>query len=478
MFADFDDADVSAYDTFAGGAADIGIGLGLTTGADGAMDSALSVGINPGAGGGFAGFVVPAGDSTADISDANFMSFFFRAASNGNAIGEANLPLTLEINLQEDSDGSGASEGAVDDEFQAVYRVEAGTDYQFVEVPLSAFADDNSVNAGTNDGFDFENLRQVVFALGGIRGPEFAFAIDDIVFTEESQLEAGMAAEFNFFDNVDFTSIDTFSGGAADIGIGVGPTTGSDGTENSGFSVGINPGAGGGFAGFVVPRVDDAAGDISGANALTFRLRPTSNGAPIQEANLPLTLEINLQEDSDGNGAYDGATEDEFQATYQVQTGDAYTDVVIPLSAFADDNSVNVGSNDGFDFENLFQVVFAFGNLQGPEFAFAIDDLGFTTVQRRTSSERLPETFTAAPSVYPNPTAGAATVAFDLAAPSAVAVDVVDLLGRGVATLADGPYAAGAVRLAVPTGDLPAGLYVVRVRTAEGTATTRLTVVR
>ena len=118
------------------------------------------------------------------------------------------------------------------------------------------------------------------------------------------------------------------------------------------------------------------------------------------------------------------------------------------------------------------------GNTGTTEFAFAIDALGFGTQAGGVAGEAAPEAFAAAPSVYPNPASGAATVAFDLAAPAEVTVDVVDVLGRRVATLASGPQAAGAVRLAVPTASLAPGLYLVRVQTEAGVASTRLTVTR
>ena len=474
VFEDFDDIDdYSVFDTFSGGAAGVGIGVGPATGVDGAENTALSVGINPGAGGGFAGFVVPGPDGVTDVSSADYLVFSFRPTT----VQAGNLPLTLEVNLQEDTDGNGAFDGGgADDEFRAVYRiVETGSDYTTVALPLSSFRKTNAAEAG-DGAFDADDLLSVVFAFGGVRGPEFTFAIDDLVFTEDSQIDIDDASiVFDSFDRADFSGIDTFSGGAAGVGIGVGPATGVDGAENTALSVGINPGAGGGFAGFVVPGPDGVT-DVSSADYLVFSFRPTT----VQAGNLPLTLEVNLQEDTDGNGAFDGGgADDEFRAVYRiVETGSDYTTVALPLSSFRKTNAAEAGDG-AFDADDLLSVVFAFGGVRGPEFAFAIDNLGFATAEMMgTSSEALPAVFSTAPSVFPNPTAGAATVAFDLAAPSAVAVDVVDLLGRRVATLADGPYAAGAVRLTVPTADLPAGLYVVRVRTAEGTATTRLTVVR
>ena len=76
----------------------------------------------------------------------------------------------------------------------------------------------------------------------------------------------------------------------------------------------------------------------------------------------------------------------------------------------------------------------------------------------------------------PNPSAGGAEVAFALAAPADATLRVVDVLGRTVATLHDGPLAAGPHAAAV--GGLPPGTYVV-VLEAGGTRVTRaMTVVR
>lgn len=80
--------------------------------------------------------------------------------------------------------------------------------------------------------------------------------------------------------------------------------------------------------------------------------------------------------------------------------------------------------------------------------------------------------------VAPNPVAGRATVRYRLAAAGTATVEVLDLLGRRVATLAAGPHAAGAHTAALEAGALPAGLYVVRVTQDGASATARLAVVR
>jgi len=77
----------------------------------------------------------------------------------------------------------------------------------------------------------------------------------------------------------------------------------------------------------------------------------------------------------------------------------------------------------------------------------------------------------------PNPTPGDAHAAVTLAAPGRVRVEVVDLPGRRVALLHDGP-AMGTLRLSIDAGAWPAGIYVVRAVTETGAASATLTVAR
>ena len=51
---------------------------------------------------------------------------------------------------------------------------------------------------------------------------------------------------------------------------------------------------------------------------------------------------------------------------------------------------------------------------------------------------------------------------FALAGPAEVRIEVHDVLGRRVAVLADGAYAAGTYRVRFEAGHLPSGLYLVR----------------
>ncbi|PAP78401.1 choice-of-anchor B family protein [Rubrivirga marina] len=80
--------------------------------------------------------------------------------------------------------------------------------------------------------------------------------------------------------------------------------------------------------------------------------------------------------------------------------------------------------------------------------------------------------------VWPNPTTGAATLAYDLFAPAEADVVVLDVLGREVARVRE-TGRAGTNRLSLGLGDAPAGVYAVRLTVAGRVrGTTTLTVAR
>ena len=81
--------------------------------------------------------------------------------------------------------------------------------------------------------------------------------------------------------------------------------------------------------------------------------------------------------------------------------------------------------------------------------------------------------------VFPNPSAGRATVAFSVATPQRVRVSVYDALGREVAVAFDGDARPGAeIAVAVGADSFAPGVYVVRVVGAAFAETRRLTVAR
>ena len=95
-----------------------------------------------------------------------------------------------------------------------------------------------------------------------------------------------------------------------------------------------------------------------------------------------------------------------------------------------------------------------------------------------TAGEAAPDAAALALSVGPNPASAAATVRYTLAAPAAVRVTVVDVLGRAVARPVDGARAAGPHTEALGVAGLPAGVYTVRLEVGGWTAVRRLSVVR
>lgn len=89
----------------------------------------------------------------------------------------------------------------------------------------------------------------------------------------------------------------------------------------------------------------------------------------------------------------------------------------------------------------------------------------------------LPEGY-ALDTAFPNPTNGMATIRFALGAPSDVTLTVYDVLGRKVATLAEGPMAAGAHEVRLNARSMASGTYVYRLSTPVGVQARRLTIVR
>ena len=82
-------------------------------------------------------------------------------------------------------------------------------------------------------------------------------------------------------------------------------------------------------------------------------------------------------------------------------------------------------------------------------------------------------------SVFPNPSEGRATVSYQVRGTGqAVSVRVLDLLGRQVRTLLDGPQAAGFHDLSIGTGDLAVGTYLVKVQVGDKVATRRLAITK
>jgi hypothetical protein len=78
----------------------------------------------------------------------------------------------------------------------------------------------------------------------------------------------------------------------------------------------------------------------------------------------------------------------------------------------------------------------------------------------------------------PNPSAGPLSIRLSLPEAAAVRLDVLDMLGRVVATFDEGPLASGAHDLRWDALDVPPGRYVLRLHTPHGTSTAPLSRVR
>ena len=78
----------------------------------------------------------------------------------------------------------------------------------------------------------------------------------------------------------------------------------------------------------------------------------------------------------------------------------------------------------------------------------------------------------------PNPASGAAAIPFSLPETGRVRLAVYDVLGREVAVLVDAEVAAGRHEAGLDAGRLAAGVYVVRLATADSVQARRLTVAR
>ncbi len=79
---------------------------------------------------------------------------------------------------------------------------------------------------------------------------------------------------------------------------------------------------------------------------------------------------------------------------------------------------------------------------------------------------------------YPNPFRNQTTVAFDVAEPMQVSIEVYDVLGRKVATLVDKELAPSTYQIKWSASGLPSGMYVYRMRAGDFVEAQRMVIVR
>jgi len=255
---------------------------------------------------------------------------------------------TLEITIREDLNGDGWTNGA-EDSFRLDTTFPASSfddEWTLVSAPLSSFSDLFTGGDGTFNG----DLDEVVIVISGVVGANpstvevdfdlFAFssggplAFDEVVFDD---MEHGAP-----FDNGWFS----FPGSVGGGGIGANtsdlpPANGGAFSLETGWGSGGVPGFYGGF-GRTFPV------DLSGTTHFNFWINP--------DAGQDYTLEINLQEDDNDDGAADTVFDDEFQYNCVVGpagpcavAGGGWQLVSIPLADFFDDNSFFTGGNGVLD---------------------------------------------------------------------------------------------------------------------------------
>jgi hypothetical protein len=95
----------------------------------------------------------------------------------------------------------------------------------------------------------------------------------------------------------------------------------------------------------------------------------------------------------------------------------------------------------------------------------------------REGETGIPTAFALGPN-YPNPFNPTTVLPFELPRAETVTLDVIDLLGRTVAVLVDGPMPAGRHEAHFEAGDLTSGVYVARLRAGSFVQTRQLVLLK
>ena len=234
----------------------------------------------------------------------------------------------------------------------------AGGGWQRVSIPLADFFDDNSFLFGGNGVLDAVptsaggngQLINVVFAVISNSGADATFRTDYWNFTPDppSEVVFDDMEHGNPFGSGWFTFGGSVGGGG--IGPNVGdlpPALGGAFSLETGWGSGGVPGFFGGFG-----RTNPV--DLFETTHFNLWINPDAvDGVGRQQDYL---LEINLQEDDNGDGAISQPDDDEFQYNCVVSptgpcavAGGGWQMISIPLADFFDDNSFLFGGNGVLD---------------------------------------------------------------------------------------------------------------------------------
>jgi beta-glucanase (GH16 family) len=255
---------------------------------------------------------------------------------------------TLEITIREDLDGNGWTDGA-EDSFRLDTAFSSGAfddEWTLISAPVSSFADQFTGGDGTFNGA-VDEIVVVVSGVSGANGSTVEVDFDQFVFTSGGPL-AFDAVLFDDMEHGDPFGNGWFSfggdvggGGIAPNATDLPPALGGAFSLETGWGSGGVPGFFGGF-GRTFPV------DLSGTDHFNFWINP--------DAGQGYTLEINLQDDDNGNDLAGPGDDDEFQYDCVVGAagpcavaGGGWQFVSIPLADFYDDNSFFTGGNGVLD---------------------------------------------------------------------------------------------------------------------------------
>ncbi len=322
---------------------------------------------------------------------------------------DAGQDYTIEVNLQDDDNGDNATSPPDDEEFQFNCVVSAtgpcaisGGGWQLVSIPLEDFFKDTSFLFGGNGVLDAVptsaggngQLINVVFAIISNSGADATFRTDFWHFTSAPPTEV-------IFDDMEHgnpfgSGYFAFGGSVGGGGIGpngsdIPPALGGVFSLETGWGSGGVPGFFGGFG-----RTNPV--DLFDTAHFNMWINP--------DAGQDFTLEINLQDDDNGDNATSQPDDEEFQFNCVISatgpcaiSGGGWQMVSIPLADFFKDTSFLFGGNGVFDpvpvsrggNGQLINVVHAVISNSGADATFRTDYWAFTNEPLDNDGDRIPD---------------------------------------------------------------------------------------
>jgi len=347
VFDDFEDGlQTDEYFTF-DGVTSIGLSESTEVPANNGGTTALAADFSTGAGGFVGGFGKE--DVNSDLTGfaEPRLNFYYKF----NA-GSANTAFTIEANIQEDEDLNGSYDTGADDEFRFLIRVNGASDYGLVSVDIPAGLLNQNGQAG-GDG-DFNGIvNGVVFSInsateddgtGDAEGGQLV--IDYISFTDGEALETPPFSSRDTFDDFE------------------------DGIQTDEYDIYVDP------ASLTLTTVTDVPATNGGSSALSAEFVSGSEGGFVGgfaksnvlnigtadeprvnlyykfNANSPTSafvLEVNVQEDENGNGSYDEGADDEFRGKVRVTGSPGYNFVSFKIDEMERNLNGQVGGDGEFN---------------------------------------------------------------------------------------------------------------------------------